>query len=117
MSAPLNTTARLYGAEFAYVQDLGNGFGVNANYTYADGRETTAQPGSACAGSETVAPNCDMVGTSKNMYNLGAFYENDKFSARVAYNYRSKFLNGLNRNSAIYQDGVGTVSASLVYNL
>ena len=41
----------------------------------------------------------------------------DKFSARVAYNYRSRFLNGLNRNSAIYQDGVGTVSASVVYSV
>ncbi|HEX6704453.1 MAG TPA: TonB-dependent receptor [Albitalea sp.] len=117
MSAATNTTARLYGAEVAYLQDLGNGFGLSANYTYADGRETTAQPGSACAGSATAEANCDMVGTSKSMYNLGAFYENDKFSARVAYNYRSKFLNGLNRNSAIYQDGVGTVSAALVYNV
>jgi iron complex outermembrane receptor protein len=42
--------------------------------------------------------------------------ENSKFSARVQYNYRSKFLNGLDRNSAIYQDAVGTISASLGYN-
>jgi iron complex outermembrane receptor protein len=113
MSAATNTTAELKGLELAYVQDLGNGFGVNANYTYASGKETGKAPGSACANTG----NCDMVGTSRDTYNLGAFFENDKFSARVAYNYRSKYLNGLDRNSAIYQTGVGTLSASLVYNL
>ena len=113
MSAATNTTAELKGLELAYVQDLGNGFGVNANYTYASGKETGNAPGSACANTG----NCDMVGTSRDTYNLGAFFENDKFSARVAYNYRSKYLNGLDRNSAIYQTGVGTLSASLVYNL
>jgi iron complex outermembrane receptor protein len=45
------------------------------------------------------------------------FYENDKFSARLNYSYRSAFLNGLDRNSAIYQDKVGTVSAAVNYNL
>jgi iron complex outermembrane receptor protein len=113
MSAATNTTAELKGLELAYVQDLGNGFGFNANYTYADGKETGKAPGSSCANTG----NCDMVGTSRHVYNLGAFFENDKFSARVAYNFRSKYLNGLNRNSAIYQDDIGTVSASLVYNL
>jgi hypothetical protein len=53
-----------------------------------------------------------MVGTSRHSYNLGAYFENSKFSARVQYNYRSKFLNGLDRNSAIYQDAVGTLRIS-----
>jgi iron complex outermembrane receptor protein len=113
MSAALNTTAEVKGIELAYVQDLGHGFGVNANYTYAQGHETGKAAGSACA----TSGNCDMVGTSKNSYNLGTYFENDKFSARLQYSYRSAFLNGLDRNSAIYQDSVGTVSASLSYNL
>ncbi|MED5618114.1 TonB-dependent receptor [Ideonella sp. BN130291] len=113
MSAATNTKAEVRGFELAYVQDLGNGFGFNANYTHSDGKETGKAPGSAC---ETIG-NCDMVGNSKNTYNLGAFFENDLFNARVAYNYRSKFLNGLNRNSAIYQDAIGTVSASLGYKI
>ncbi|WP_140637326.1 TonB-dependent receptor [Methylibium rhizosphaerae] len=113
LSAATNTKARVRGVELAYVQDLGYGFGFNANYTYADGKETGKAPGSACA----ATGNCDMVGTSKSTYNLGAFFENDTFNARLAYNYRSKFLNGLNRNSAIYQDAIGTLSASLGYKL
>jgi iron complex outermembrane receptor protein len=58
-----------------------------------------------------------MIGTSKDTYNLGAFFENDRFNLRVAYNYRSAFLNGLNRNSAIYQDSVGTVMASFGWKI
>lgn len=113
MSAALNTKARVRGIELAYVQDLGNGFGFNANYTYTDGKETGKAPGSACA----TSGNCDMVGTSRNTYNLGAFFENDRFNARVAYNYRSAYLNGLNRNSAIYQDSVGTLMASVGWKI
>ncbi len=111
MSSALNTKAEVKGFEIQYVQDLGNGFGVNANYTYADGKETAKAPKSACADLN----NCDMVGTSKNSYNLGAFFENSKWSARLNYSFRSAFLNGLDRNSAIYQDDVGTVSASVGY--
>lgn len=113
MSAPTNTTAELKGLELQFVGDLGYGFGTQLNYTYANGSETGKAPASACA----TTGDCHMVGTSKNAYNIGAFYENDLFSARVTYSYRSAYLNGLDRKSAIYQDGVGTVSASLGYNV
>ncbi|MCK6434355.1 MAG: TonB-dependent receptor, partial [Aquabacterium sp.] len=113
MSAAVNTTAEVRGLELAYAQALAGGFGVNANYTYADGKETGKVPGSACASTG----NCRMLGNSKNVYNLGAYYEDDRFNVRVAYSYRSDFLNGLNRNSAIVQTGVGTVSAALGYKI
>lgn len=113
LSAPVNTTADVKGIELSYVQALAGGFGVNANYTYADGKETSAAPKSACA----MIGNCDMVGTSKHSSNFGAFFENQNFSVRVNYSYRSTFLNGLDRKSAIYQSGVGSLSASLAYNL
>ena len=113
MSAAENTSAEVKGLELAYVQDIGRGFGVNANYTYADGKETGNAAGSACA----TTGDCSMIGTSKNSYNLGAFYENNKFNARIGYSYRSTYLNGLDRASAIYQEGVGTVSASLSYTV
>ncbi len=113
MSSAVNTKARVRGVELQYVQDLGNGFGLNANYTYADGKETAAAPKSACAD----LGDCSMIGTSKNSYNLGVFYETSKFSARINYSFRSAFLNGLDRNSAIYQDDVGTLSAAFNYNL
>ena len=113
VSTPVNTTAEVRGIEFAYIQALAGGFGLNANYTYTKGRETGKAPASACA----TTGNCDMIGLSKNVYNLGAYFENDKFSARIAYNYRSTFLNGVDRRSAVYQLGVGTVSAAVNYNV
>ncbi|MYN01644.1 TonB-dependent receptor [Pseudoduganella sp. DS3] len=113
MSSAVNTKARVRGVELQYVQDFGNGFGVNANYTYADGKETGKAPKSACAD----LGDCSMIGTSKNSYNAGVYYETSKFSARVNYSWRSAFLNGLDRNSAIYQDDVGTLSAAFNYNV
>jgi len=113
MSAPTNTTAELKGLELAFVGDIAYGFGVQGNLTLANGRETGKAPNSTCS----TTGDCNMVGTSKTAYNLGAYFENDAFSARVMYNHRSAYLNGLDRHSAIYQDGVGTVSASLNYNI
>jgi iron complex outermembrane receptor protein len=114
MSAPVNTTAALKGLELNYVGDIGYGFGVQANYTLASGHETgNKAANSACA----TTGDCNMVGTSKHAYNLGTFFENDMFSARLTWNHRSAVLNGLDRHSAIYQDGVGTLSASLGYNI
>ena len=40
-----------------------------------------------------------------------AYYETARFSARVAYNYRSAFFDGLDRNTAFFQDAVGTLAA------
>jgi iron complex outermembrane receptor protein len=115
VSTPLNTTAEVKGMELAYIQALPAGFGINANYTYTLGAETGHAPGSAC-GALTYA-DCTLIGTSKNAYNAGAFFEQDKFSARITYSWRSGFLNGTSRNSAAFQAPIGTLSASLAYQI
>ena len=56
-----------------------------------------------------------LVGTSKNTYNLGAYYENDKLNARLSWTYRSDFYSGLDRSTAFYQASVGNLSGSLGY--
>ncbi len=50
-----------------------DGFGVIANYTYADSKDSNGFP---------------LVATSKHSYNLVGLYEKGAFSARVAYNWR-----------------------------
>ncbi|MFM2085427.1 MAG: hypothetical protein RLZZ237_296 [Pseudomonadota bacterium] len=115
IGTPVNTTAEVKGLELAYVQALPNGFGVNTNYTYTDGKETGHAAGSPCA--NEIRQDCTLIGTSRNAYNIGGFFENDKFSARLTYNYRSGFLNGTSRNSAAYQGSIGTLSASIAYQL
>ena len=55
---------------------------------------------------------------SKNSYNLIALYEKGPVSARVAYNYRSKFLSGVFAGGTlgtlpVYRKGYGWLDASL----
>ena len=106
LSVPVNTQGRVAGVELAYQQALFDHFGVAANYTYADGKQTTGVP----AGGDQ-----RLVGNSKHTYNVNGYYENAHFSARIAYNYRSAFYSGLDRSTAFSQDSIGYLSASLAY--
>ena len=114
-SSPVNSKAKIRGIELNYVQDLSNGFGFNANYTYTDAKETGKIKGSNCG--NTLFPDCTMIGASKNAYNVGAFFENDRFSARVSYSYRSGFLNGFSRDKSQFQADIGSLSATLAYKI
>ena len=90
------------------MQPLGDHFGFNVNYTYADGRKTSA-----------VQPNTtdQLVGTSKNTGNVIGYFETPRFYARVAYTYRSAFYSGLDRSTAFSQDAVGTLDASIGFTV
>ena len=108
LTIPVNAKGRVEGMELAYQQAFTDNLGVAGNYTYADGKQTSM-----------VAPGGDdrLVGTSKNTYNVSAYFENKMFNARVAYTYRSAFYSGLDRSSAFTQDKIGTLSASLGYTM
>jgi TonB-dependent receptor len=76
--------ASLNGLEFNVQHMFGNsGFGVSANYTYVHSglRYDNTSVGEQFA----------LVGLS-NSYNVVGIYENDKWSARLAYNWRGEFL-------------------------
>jgi iron complex outermembrane receptor protein len=107
LTVPVNAKGRVQGAEVSYQQALNDYFGIQANYTYADGKQTS------------LVTNGDdrLVGTSKNTYSASGYFENSKFSARVTYTYRSAFFSGLDRNSAFSQDEIGDLAASLQYTL
>jgi len=105
ISTPINADGKVTGVEVAYEQPIGEYFGVNANYTYANG--TTAHTWSD--GSH------NLLGTSKNTYNVGAYFENERFGARVSYTHRSSFLISLSGTNPYYQDDFGTLSASLSF--
>src|SRR3984885_4201839 len=57
LSVPINTQGRVGGVELAYQQAIFDDYGVAANYTYADGRQTSGVP----AGGDA-----RLVGNSKN---------------------------------------------------
>jgi iron complex outermembrane receptor protein len=107
LTVPVNAKGRVQGAELAYQQAISDYFGLAVNYTYADGKQTS------------LVTNGDdrLVGTSKNTYSASGYFENQRFSARVSYTYRSAFFSGLDRNSAFSQDKIGSLAASLQYTL
>ena len=102
VTSPYNIAASNKGLELAWQQSFSNGFGGLLNYTYADGHD---------------ASGAALVGSSKNTANVEAYYENNAFSARVAYTYRSSFLVGLANVTQQYAAGIGTVAASLNYKI
>jgi len=69
-----------------------SGFGVDANYTHMNFKYAK--------GGELISPLDGSVlpypGLSKNSYNLGLWYDNELFNARLAYAYRDKYYTGGN---------------------
>ena len=97
LTVPINTDGKVKGIELTYEQPIGDHFGINANYTFADAE---------------AAGGGDLVGTSKNTYNIGGYFENDRFNARLNYTFRSSFYSGLDRATAFYQDDTDVLNAS-----
>jgi len=88
ISRPTNAgSATVKGAAFAYQQTFGLGFGLLANYTYADGEADSGAP---------------LPYNSKHQINISPFYEHGPFSARVTYNWRSKYFTGLDRGDQMF---------------
>lgn len=58
-------------------------------------------------------------GLSRTSYNAGIYYEKAKVSARVSYNWRSRWLASASGRGGLpeYTDAYGTVDASVDYNL
>lgn len=72
---------------FDFLPGVLSGFGTQLNATYIDGKQ--ALP--AELGGD--ATDVDIPGVSQWSYNLVALYEKGPISARLAYNYRSRFVN------------------------
>jgi len=88
ITQPVNiNTANLHGYELSYRQFYDflpgwmSGFGMEANYTFMSGKQTDI------AGVEG-----PFLGQSKSSYNLVGLYEQGPIYARLAYNWRAKFL-------------------------
>ena len=104
---------------------------MSGNYTYIDSRMRMKEPVSAtwCTPKDTVDANlardllgCDtdgrvlgnlpMVGLSRNAFNLALLYDHGPVSARLAYTWRSKYLQAINAYGTASNDGVDMNPAS-----
>lgn len=100
---------KITGLETQINHSFNNGFGVIANYTYTD----------ATAPASSYQDEVSMFTlSSKHNVNLVGFYETDKYSARLAYNWRSKYMV---RETGYYSnrmhDSFGTLDLSLGWNI
>jgi TonB-dependent receptor len=83
------------GAEFAYTQffdqlpGIWSGLGAQINYTMIDAKADTV------AGDDQ-----DLVNVSDSSYNIILMYENDLVSSRLAYNWRSDYVESYNQSGA-----------------
>lgn len=97
------------GVELQANHAFGNGFGVAANYTFADAK--------APATSYQDELNLFTL-SSRHTVNAVGYYENDLYSARLAYSWRSKYMV---RETGWYgnrmHDDIGSLDLSLGWNL
>lgn len=66
-----------------------DGIGIYSNYTYAD----------SSADLPFGEGSTQLPGTSRSIYNVGLSYEKHGINARVAYNYRSNFIQSFDDDS------------------
>ncbi|OHD00410.1 MAG: TonB-dependent receptor [Sphingomonadales bacterium RIFCSPLOWO2_12_FULL_63_15] len=107
VSTPINSdqSAHLYGFEFAIQHNFWDtGFGTILNYTIVRGDATydNSQPSSV--------PQFALTGLSDSA-NAVLFYDKKGIQARIAYNWRDKFLGGTGPNP-FYIEAYGQVDAS-----
>lgn len=95
------------------------GLGAQANFTYIDshGGSPTAGPTGDTA---TVPPGLPLEGLSRSSYNLVAMYQRSIVEARLAYNWRKRWLltthDGDGKGS-VWNDDFGQLDGSLFFHL
>lgn len=97
--------------QFAFLPGFMSGFGVFANYTYADAE---IDLGRTYAGRSTF----ELPGQSHHSYNLAAFYEAGGFSTRLSWTKRSDYLDEINADDGrfdLYWEGRGQLDFTSSY--
>jgi len=103
VSRPSNAgSATIKGFSVAFQTSFGNGLGVLTNYTHADAK--------ANSGSR-------LPFNSKHQLSLSPFYENDRWSARATYAWRSKYYTQADRGNFLVTDDYASLDASLNFKL
>jgi iron complex outermembrane recepter protein len=92
--------ARIRGLELSWEQPIAWGFGFQSNASYAETRVADGRP---------------MNGASKLAGNMGVYWENDVFSARLVYNYRGEYVSSTTAPSpTANSQGMSTIGGVLM---
>lgn len=121
-------SGKVQGFELAYQQFYDmlpspfDGLGVQANYTYIDnsgGINTAINPIDTDQQAGVADEVLPIEGMSPTSYNLALMYEKYDVSARLAYNWRERYLlttSAANLNRPVWFDDYGQLDGSLFYN-
>lgn len=103
VSRPNNAgTAKIQGFSAAFQHSFESGFGVLANYTYADAEADNGDP---------------LPYSSKNQVNLSPFFENEWLSARLTYSWRSKYYTQVDRGNYLVTDDYDSLDANITFKV
>jgi TonB-dependent receptor len=98
-----------------------DGLGVVLNYNYADSDfETFEAGGSITDDVLAVIPPANVPGLSDTTFNTQLYWENDDFSARLSYKFRSEYLKPFGSSLAQtnrFVDDQSSLDADFAYNL
>jgi TonB-dependent receptor len=100
-----------------------DGFGVLANYTFVDsdgGANVCQDPYDPTACSNAQLVGLPLEGLSRNAYNVALMYEKYGVSARLAYNWRERYLtsaSAANLNIPAFFDDYGQLDGSVFYSI
>ena len=98
ITSPYNTSGRNRGVELSWQQPVADNFGFLVNYTFADGE---------------LDDGGELINSSRNTYNVTGYFENERFSARLAYNWRSKYKAGVDRGASQHVDDMPSLAGSI----
>lgn len=109
VTAPTNNSGTSRGMELAWQQPLMYGFGLAANYTYAQSSQDNPTPGIG---------GRQLLGAAKHTGNLTAYYQNDfGIDAHLAYSAHSQIYEGIDRANKYFEDDNGELDAHLGYKI
>lgn len=93
----------IQGSELTYQTSLWGSFGLQANYTFADGTTDEGQ---------------QLPFSSKHTINLTPYFDNGTINARLTYGWRSKYFREIGRNGvAVTTDEYAQLDAAFGYRL
>jgi len=102
-------TGTLYGFELAAQHLFEDGYGITANYTTVNGDVE--------ADRDAIGYQFALTGMSDSA-NLSGFYETDKYSVRLSWNWRDEFLGGFDQHSSpVFTEEYEQWDLNATYNL
>jgi iron complex outermembrane receptor protein len=100
ITSPINSTGKVKGVELAWEQPVLTNFGFATNLTLTNAKDDSG---------------AKVLGASRHTYNISAYFEDERFNARLTWSARSDAYVGIDRGTEFNQVGSGDLNASLGY--